>query len=210
MDYPSLTYLLYGFSHKVRTPLAVISNTVTYLNSIAPSEELNAIKRQVSLVSTLLKECVSIIDCVKPHGARLSTVTGERLSNLYGAELSDGSTQEIELPLSEEAVSLVFSQIRSLLEGIVVKENSSVKINCANNTKEIIFSSRLSSNLKGAIEGSSWESFTYLLNESLGQQTPFPPLLDEVLLSVGGKVKITLSEGWLKVEISFGNTETKL
>lgn len=176
-----LTAFTKALSHKIRTPLSVISNELHYLGTKVSKEEIERANSQCKKISDILS-AASLIE---------GDLSFERFNT---SELLKSSTSNFELKGDKEKLLKVFHLLAQTL-GPIAEEKAFLE------GKEIVISYKPSgSNYVDTTI--SYDTLSALVLENLNIDSIAPPLFDTIILSHGWKISSKIASGKIEITIS--------
>ncbi len=187
-----LSAFVRAIAHKVRTPLSVITNDLSYLQTLVPPNECDRSLERSREIANLLRRLCEVGDAevvLKP--LLLGAVLPPNLAGLSELTvLGDESKLRLAFEFMNE---VLFALGRGAMDvaGSVTQASSIIELRHAMDVA------------RPEIDGQSFETFTSLVNLALERDSPFPPLLDALLLAHGCGMQLRISGVQLVLRLSF-------
>jgi len=202
LPFRMLACLCRALAHKIRTPLSVISNDLSYLQTIVPKEECQRGLESVRAIAHVLKSFSQL------GPPQLSKIT----SDLHTLWREVRVPQQIELELgpalSEFSISCDVERLRfgfqlvlQMLVEFAPEEPSRLKMSLRGDAAARTF--RLNCPVALLPESALQHDptcFTDVFTRALNSDSPYPALLDVLLLAHGFSPRFSQQEGGFEVE----------
>jgi len=187
-----LSAFVRALAHKVRTPLSVITNDLTYLRTLVPPEECErSLERSREIANLLRRLCDGCDADLDLRPLTLSAVLPPNLASLSECTVV-GDEQKLRLAF-EFLNEVLFSLGRGAIDavGTVTPECTNLEIR------------HVMDGARPELDGRRFECFTALVNIALERDTPFPPLLDALLLAHGCAIEISVDGSKISIGLRF-------
>ncbi|MCB9029468.1 MAG: hypothetical protein H6619_00315 [Deltaproteobacteria bacterium] len=172
-----------ALAHKIRTPLSVISNDLSYFQSQLEPGETERGLRKVREINEILKLCGEL----GSGEVKIESLNAEELKDLIlqnAPEIAVNVSESKSYNLDKQKFILALQLIAHTLSDYCSKANlENCKITAVLDSKITLNVVRLEKDIKT-------ESFTSLFCEQLQFDSPYPPIIDAILIAHDLKVNL--------------------
>lgn len=185
-----MTQLLRVLSHKMRTPLSVISNDLQYLASIHPDAEVERSLGKVKTISDLLSAVQSGLHCeVVPQEVSLC-----ELLTVAGIEYESEVLSLPRVKAGPDFLKILFQELREMTQCRVIgcaELGSYVALEC---------SGEIASEMSRDFD---FSLFTQVFNEELQLDSALFPILDSLLIASNISLHGRFAAGKITFQLQF-------
>ena len=194
LEHDLIAHFLKGLAHKLRTPLSVVSNDLSYYKTLLPDEDLSRSISRCREVSDILKLANSIVSSGNVSRGNvwevLTEVFGDRDSfRVEGQE-------SLEFEFSKRALEAASRELLLLLEsdfvlsGLVLQKTE----------RKLLFQGESKQGAEPA--SAEYKRLTDYFCIACGRDSFTAPLIDSVFLRYGIELELSISQK-LKLELLF-------
>lgn len=198
--------LLRALSHKIRTPLSVISNDLNVIKSHGFTDECTRDLAKVNQISELLRRCTTAVLA----SSAPSRLTLEQLAKKLGGielRLAEGDAGQ-PLTIDAERLNTALHFIADTLGAFAPKGSFTAEpfpvqcqINAARDLQLRI--ERPFTSFAAIEQGKRFDTFTELFSRSLDSDLPWPALADAILWDMGAAFTGEIMGAVIVIEIRF-------
>jgi hypothetical protein len=193
-----------GLSHRLRTPLSIISNDLSYLRTLVPSGECDRALTRCREIAEILRE---ISEGARLEGARQAFTIGALLEELrpetqISLELGGGGARQIEG--DRAGLRRAFKLLAELLARFGAAGRGGVSIIAGGDEKtvRIRFVAEAPAGLKPGLPSEGYASLTELWSGALESDAWAPAVVDGVVWAHGGTIRAGVAESFsIQVEL---------
>lgn len=185
--------LIRVLTHKIRTPLSVISNELEAFKAALPGSELDLSRQRVMQISEILKSLSQFAVSPAPKQRTNAQEILEEICKLHAAQIAVGKRAAALETLGDRRL---FSLALNSLLGLLVQLDTQVEVESSADAEIgcIVFRSPFRSVLDNSGHA-PWTSLSSFFNDGMDLDSFLPPCIDSVLLAQGVSVSVTAQNG---------------
>ncbi|MBN8551159.1 MAG: hypothetical protein J0M12_17730 [Deltaproteobacteria bacterium] len=202
--------LIRALTHRIRTPLSVISNELAALSPLLPTAELAPATERVSQITELLKSLSQFTVSPSPKQRIEAQEVVREISALHQEKLvvSEGKS---ELPLlgDRRMFSLALNSLVTLLlqlDSAPVPEPIAIRCSTSGDNKGALLFRSCSKTLLEGSQQQGWHSLSDFFNDGMDLDSFLPPCIDSILLAQGVTVLVVPRSG-IEITLQFSLSE---